>query len=438
MILVLLEHAQVNDSINASNAAKAAKTADTSVSRWIAWRYLFAGQHQYARFISWVSLIGIGLGVAVLILVLSVMNGFDRELTSRILGTVPHVLIEPEQQDPLALANLVEDNSSVTGAFGFFQGQAMVTRRSSVSPVIIYGVDAEGLSHLPMLTNNADVDIAAALLKPRSIVLGAPLARSLGLLPGDWVMVMVTTANQSRVKPQFERFQLNGTFEVGAEVDFGLALVSLDLMREPGLANTGTFGTRLMLNDPYAAPELVASLESRVSFDASDASGAPNKISHWGETYGELFRAIKLEKAMMFVLLVLIVGIAAFNVVAGQAMLVNDKRGDIAILRTMGAGDGTVLRVFLLQGFLTSLCGVALGVLLGCILALNITALVAWLESLSGARVLEGTYFLEVPSQLLLGDVLTVIALALGIGAIAAFFPAYRSLAVNPVTALHE
>ena len=403
--------------------------SEASVSRWIAFRYLFAGQHQYARFISWVSLIGIGLGVAVLILVLSVMNGFDRELTSRILGTVPHVLVEPEQRDSAWLAEVVEEHESVTGAFGFFQSQAMLTRRSSVSPVAIYGVDAAGLAHLPMLTENSDVDLVAALQKPRSIVLGAPLARSLGLLPGDWVMVMVTTATQSRVKPQFERFQLNGTFQVGAELDYALALVSLDLMRKPELAATGTFGTRLMLTDPYAAPELATTLK---------AAAATENISHWGETYGELFRAVKLEKAMMFVLLVLIVGIAAFNVVAGQAMLVNDKRGDIAILRTMGASDGTVLRVFLLQGFLTSLVGVALGVILGITLALNITALVSWVESLTGVRVLEGTYFLEVPSQLLLGDVVSVIALALGIGAIAAFFPAYRSLAVNPVTALHE
>jgi len=401
--------------------------ADASVSRWIAWRYLFAGQHQYARFISWVSLIGIGLGVAVLILVLSVMNGFDRELTSRILGTVPHVLIEPEQKDPQALADLVQKHPGISGAFGFFQSQAMLTRRSSVSPVVVYGVDAVGLAQLPMLTENADVDLAEALQKPRSIVLGAPLARSLGLLPGDWVMVMVTTATQSRVKPQFERFQLNGTFELGAPLDYGLALVNLELMRQPELAATGTFGTRLMLDDPYAAPQLAKLLEQ-----------VTGNVSHWGETYGELFRAVKLEKAMMFVLLVLIVGIAAFNVVAGQAMLVNDKRGDIAILRTMGAADGTVLRVFLLQGFLTSLAGVALGTALGCILALNITALVAWIEGLIGARVLEGTYFLEVPSQLQLADVLSVVALALGIGAIAAFFPAYRSLAVNPVTALHE
>ena len=415
------------------------KIADSggSLSRWIAWRYLFAGQHQYARFISWVSLIGIGLGVAVLILVLSVMNGFDRELTSRILGTVPHVLIQPEQQNQRVLAQLEQEHPEIVGMFGFFQSQAMVTRRSSVSPVAIYGVDATGLRYLPMLTDNADVDLVEALKKPRSIVLGAPLARSLGLLSGDWVMVMVTTAKDSRVKPQFERFQLNGTFEVGAELDYGLALVDLALMREPEFAATGSFGTRLMLSDPYAAPMLAAEMQiSQQGEKAGLLDGA--EISHWGETYGELFRAVKLEKAMMFVLLVLIVGIAAFNVVAGQAMLVNDKRGDIAILRTMGAEDGTVLRVFLLQGFLTSLLGVALGTLLGCLLALNITGLVAWIEGLAGVRVLEGTYFLEVPSQLLVSDVVAVIALALGIGALAAFFPAYRALAVNPVNALHE
>ena len=409
------------------------KTSEGGLSRWIALRYLFAGQHQYARFIGWVSLIGIGLGVAVLILVLSVMNGFDRELTSRILGTVPHVLIEPEIKGSAVLAKLVGSDPSVTGAFSFFQSQAMVTRRSSVSPVAIYGVDEVGLQHLPILTENADVDLVAALKQPRGIVLGAPLARSLGLLPGDWLMVMVTTVSQSRVKPQFERFQLSGTFEVGAELDYGLALVDLELLREPELSATGTFGTRLMLDDPYAAPALAAQLSSEGLFADSGV-----KVRHWGETYGELFRAVKLEKAMMFVLLVLIVGIAAFNVVAGQAMLVNDKRGDIAILRTMGAGDGIVLRVFLLQGFLTSLIGVALGTSLGCLLALNITQLVGWLEGLTGARVLEGTYFLEVPSQLLFTDVIAVVALALGIGAVAAFLPAYRALSVNPVNALHE
>ena len=409
------------------------KPPEGGLSRWIALRYLFAGQHQYARFIGWVSLIGIGLGVAVLILVLSVMNGFDRELTARILGTVPHVLIEPEIEDPETLAKLVQSNPSVTGAFSFFQSQAMVTRRSSVSPVAIYGVDEPGLQQLPMLTENADVDLVAALQQPRGIVLGAPLARSLGLLPGDWLMVMVTTATQSRVKPQFERFQLSGTFEVGAELDYGLALVDLGLLRGPRLSATGTFGTRLMLDDPYAAPDLASLMQSEGPLADSGV-----QVRHWGETYGELFRAVKLEKAMMFVLLVLIVGIAAFNVVAGQAMLVNDKRGDIAILRTMGAGDGIVLRVFLLQGFLTSLIGVALGAGLGCVLALNITELVGWLEGLTGARVLEGTYFLEVPSQLLFADVLAVVALALGIGAVAAFLPAYRALSVNPVNALHE
>lgn len=401
------------------------------LSRWIAFRYLLAGQHQYARFISWVSMVGIALGVAVLILVLSVMTGFDRELTQRILGTVPHVLVETAPDEVMQLEGAYPE---VVDAFPFFQSQAMVTRSSSVSPVAIYGIDEQGLQALPMLVDNASVDLADALRAPRSIVLGAPLARSLGLLLGDSVMVMLTTATASQVKPQFERFVLTGTFEIGAELDFALALVNLAQMRAPRFAKTGSFGTRLVLNDPYVAPELAHSIVQ----DLAKRSSAPPQVSHWGNTYGELFRAVKLEKAMMFVLLVLIVGIASFNVVAGQAMLVNDKRGDIAILRTMGAGDGAVLGIFLLQGFLTSLLGVVLGVVMGVALALNITAIVSGLEDWAGSRVLEGTYFVEVPSQLLWSDVAAVVALALGISAIAAFVPAWKALAVNPVTALHE
>ncbi len=425
-------------------AADDQHTPVPGLSRWIALRYLFAGQHQYARFISWVSLVGIALGVAVLILVLSVMNGFDRELTQRILGTVPHVLVEPSGAEEFVsevsqfVLNLDTKYPEVSSAFPFFQSQGMVTRSSSVSPVAIYGVGERALQALPMLASNASTDLVAALGKPRTIVLGAPLARSLGLLTGDSVMVMLTTAKDSQVRPQFERFVLTGTFEVGAEVDFGLALVSLAQMREPRFANTGSFGTRLVLSDPYSAPGLAQQLQQELDGRFKGSGAGALELSHWGDTYGELFRAVKLEKAMMFILLVLIVGIASFNVVAGQAMLVNDKRGDIAILRTMGAGDGAVLSIFLLQGFLTSLLGVGLGVLLGMGLALNITAIVSAVEDFTGSRVLEGTYFVEVPSQLLFGDVLAVVALALGISAIAAFVPAWKSLAVNPVTALHE
>jgi len=403
-------------------------------SRWIALRYLFAGQHQYARFISWVSLVGIALGVAVLLLVLSVMNGFDRELTQRILGTVPQVLITDAESHEETVVEIAGRYPEVVNAFPFFHSQAMVTRSSSVSPVVIYGVDAAGLRALPMLADNASVDLIDALGEPRTMVLGAPLARSLGLLLGDSVMVMLTTANASQVKPQFERFVLTGTFQIGAELDYGLALVSLDQMQAPRFAKTGSFGTRLVLNDPYAAPGLAALVAADLTAHGLTAAS----VSHWGDTYGELFRAVKTEKAMMFVLLVLIVGIASFNVVAGQAMLVNDKRGDIAILRTMGASDGAVLSIFLLQGFLTSLLGVVLGVLLGIALALNITVIVSTIEEFTGARVLEDTYFTEVPSQLLAGDVVAVVLLALGISVIAAFLPARKALAVNPVTALHE
>jgi lipoprotein-releasing system permease protein len=241
---------------------------------------------------------------------------------------------------------------------------------------------------------------------------------------------MMTRIDNGRVRPQLERFNLTGTFEIGAELDSGLVLVSLADMQTPRFAGTGRFGSRLVLHDPFTAPEVGQRLRAQL--------GGDFRITDWGSTYGELFRAVKLEKSMMFLLLVLIVGIAAFNIVAGQTMQVNDKRGDIAILRTMGAGDGVILRVFLQQGFLTAIFGVSLGVLLGIVLALNITEMVVAVEQMFDSRLLAGTYFLEVPSQLQVVDLLGVVAITLLISAVAAFVPAYKSLAVNPITALHS
>ena len=399
-------------------------------------RYLASGKHQYARFIGWVSLLGITLGVAVLILVLSVMNGFDRELSSRILGTVPHIVVEPIREPGSALPQdlslpEVSDIEGVQGSFAFYESQGMITRNRAVSPIAIYGIDPKAADLLPILKAGIAGNLSNLLARPRSMVLGAPLARQLGLLLGDSVLVMMTRVEGGRVRPRLERFQVTGTFEIGAELDSGLALIALRDASEPRFAGTGRFGTRLVLADAFGAPEVAEQLRAELSDEW--------RVSDWSASYGELFRAVRFEKGMMFLLLVLIVGIASFNIVAGQTMLVNDKRGDIAILRTMGAGDGAVLRVFLLQGMVTALLGVTLGVILGVLLALNITDLVSGLERFFGTRaVLEGTYFNEVPSRLLGSDVLVICGLTLAISAVAAYMPASKALAVNPVIALHD
>lgn len=403
-------------------------------------RYLWSSKHQYARFIGWVSLLGITLGVAVLILVLSVMNGFDRELSSRILGTVPHVVIESvvangsgangrDRQD-----SELPDLSQVVGlrgSFGFYESQGMITRNRSVSPIAIYGVDPRAADILPTLRAGIAGDLTRLLSEPRSMVLGASLARQLGLLLGDSVLVMMTRVEAGRVRPRLERFRVTGTFEIGAELDSALALIALSDARGPRFVGTGRYGTRLVLEDAFAAPEVTQQLRRQL--------GADWRVRDWSASYGELFRAVRFEKGMMFLLLVLIVFIASFNIVAGQTMLVNDKRGDIAILRTMGANDSAVLRVFLVQGMVTAVVGVTLGVVLGVLLALNITDLVTSVEHFFGTRgVLEGTYFNQVPSHLLASDILLICALTLSISALAAYMPASKALAVNPVVALHD
>lgn len=400
-------------------------------------RYLWSGKHQYARFIGWVSLLGITLGVAVLILVLSVMNGFDRELSSRILGTVPHIVLERREgaaATPGAGWEVGPDVSQIVdvkGSFGFFESQGMITRNRAVSQVALYGLEPAAVEFLPTLKAGVAGDLTRLLAQPRSMVLGAPLARQLGLLLGDSVLVMLTRAEAGRVRPRLERFRVTGTFEIGAEVDSALALISLRDASEPRFAGTGRYGTRLVLADSFSAPKIAAQLRTELSADW--------RVRDWSASYGELFRAVRFEKGMMFLLLVFIVGIASFNIVAGQTMLVNDKRGDIAILQTMGAGDGAVLRVFLLQGMVTALLGVVLGVVLGIVLALTITDLVAGVEQFLGTgSVLEGTYFSEVPSHLLASDILAICALTLVISALAAYFPASKALAINPVVALHD
>ena len=400
-------------------------------------RYLWSGKHQYARFIGWVSLLGITLGVAVLILVLSVMNGFDHELSGRILGTVPHIVLERREgstETPSAVGHTAPDVAGVrgvVGSFGFYESQGMITRNRSVSPIALYGLEPEAVDFLPSLKAGVAGDLPQLLAQPRSMVLGAPLARQLGLLLGDSVLVLMTRVDGGRVRPRLERFNVTGTFEIGAELDSALAIISLNDALKPRFARTGRYGTRLVLADAFSAPKTAKRLRAELSDDW--------RVRDWSASYGELFRAVRFEKGMMFLLLVFIVGIASFNIVAGQTMLVNDKRGDIAILRTMGASDGAVLRVFLLQGMVTALIGVALGVLLGIALALTITDLVTSVERFFGTgSVLKGTYFNEVPSRLLTSDIFAICGLTLAISALAAYFPASKALAVNPVVALHD
>ena len=399
-----------------------------ATSLWIGWRYLAVRGRAFVSFITWVSVLGLGLGVAVLVVVISVMNGFDEELHRRILGTVPHVvLVPPTDSDATDLARF----ASVGEAFRFFEAEGMAARGSGVEAVEIYGVDAKGIAAMDVVANKMTTgSIDDLVTTPGGLVMGAPLAMHLGLAVGDPVTLVLSTPANDTVVPRLERFTLVGTFEIGADLDYGLVLVGFDDIRARGLGSTGRVGVRLKLTEPLNIDAAVTALTRLVPTGW--------KVTDWRSNYGELFRAVRLEKGMMFMLLVLIVAIAAFNIVSAQTMLVNEKRADIAILRTMGASEGLVLRLVLVQGILVAVAGIGFGLVLGLLLAHNVTETVSFLESLIGARLLDGTYFDTVPSLVVPSDVALIAAVSFTFCLLSALHPARRAAALNPAEALHE
>lgn len=398
------------------------------VAGTIAWRYLRTRKRRFAAFITWVSVAGLSLGVLVLTVVVSVMNGFDAELKQRILGTVPHIVLpgrhvsDPEMQAVTSLEGVV-------GAYDFFLGAGMVTKNGAVNPVTIYGIDPQSHEALARvgahMTYGALRDLTGSR---REIILGSPLARHLALLPGDTVALIVAEPSSDILRPRMLLFRLVGTFELGAELDYSLAIVDLADLAEQGLEAMGTLGVRLTLTNPLLAEGIALELAERYPTWV---------VTSWDESYGELFRAVRLEKALMFLILLMVVAVAAFNIVSGQMMVVTDKRSDIAILRTIGASAKTILQTFLLQGVVVSSIGIVVGLVCGVISAIWITEVLGLLKSWFGFSLLEGTYFVEVPSLIMVSDLWLIGALAWVLCLLSAWFPAHRAAQLNPIEGLH-
>lgn len=395
---------------------------------WIALRYVRTRRREFAAFVTRVSVIGLTLGVLVLTVVVSVMNGFDAELRSRILGTVPHLLIEGARIDDADLAPLLQ-RPGVVSAFNVFVGSGMVSSGGAVNPVSVYGIDATARGAMPTIENSLQgADLGTLLDQPRGILLGAPLAGHLGLLPGDTLALVISEPGPGGVTPRLLRYQLSGVFEVGAELDYSLAIVATQSLPAGALERLGRSGVRVTVDDPLAAPAAAARFA---------ASLPQHAVSSWADDYGELFQAVRLEKFLMFLILLMVVAVAAFNIVSGQSMAVIDKRADIAILRTMGASDGTVLRIFLLQGLLVSGVGIAVGLALGVVVARHIDVVVGAAERWTGFRLLEGTYFIEVPSVVQVSDLVWIAVISGSLCLLSAWVPARRAAALNPLAGLH-
>jgi lipoprotein-releasing system permease protein len=399
-----------------------------AVAWTLAVRYLKTRRKQFAAFITWVSLLGLALGVLVLTVVVSVMNGFDRELKTRILGTVPHVLIEGVTAADHRLED-VRALESVEEAYEFFLGAGMLTRSGAVNPVGIYGIDPGDASALAAISTSMVEGALAELAGPgRGIIMGAPLASRLGLFVGDTIALVITEPTAAGLQPRLQPHRLTGTFELGAELDYSLVVVDRADLAVADLATVGRAGVRLVLADPLLAESVARELASLHPTLA---------ISSWADSYGELFQAVRLEKLMMFLILLMVVAVATFNIVSGQMMVVADKRSDIAILRTMGAEAGTIRLTFLFQGVLISGIGILAGLLLGVLVAYRISDIVAWMKAWFGFGLLDGTYFVEVPVLVLGSDLWAIACLSGVLCLFSAWLPARRAALMNPIDGLH-
>ncbi len=394
-------------------------------------------RNHFISFISMTSMAGIALGVAALIVVLSVMNGFQKELRSRILGVASHVQLaafEGGLSDWKRIADLAGKNSEVTGAAPYINAQGLLSFDQTVQGALIRGVQPDLENRVADIGNSMKKGSLDAL-KPGGfgIVLGSELARNLGVRMDEKVTVIapqgqVTAAG---VMPRIKQFRVVGIFEVGMyEYDSGLALLHLaDAQRLYRMEDKVT-GVRLKLADLFAAP--------RVSLQLGQTMPADVFVTDWTRSHANFFRAVQIEKRVMFIILTLIVAVAAFNIVSTLVMAVTDKQPDIAILRTLGASPASIMKIFIVQGALIGVIGTIVGVVGGVALALNIDVVVPFIEQTFGVQFLakDVYYISDLPSDLVWSDVVVIAAVSFGLSLLATLYPSYRASRINPAAAL--
>lgn len=407
-----------------------------SIPLLIGLRYTRAKRrNHFISFISLTSMLGMTLGVAVLILVLSVMNGFDRELRQRILGMVPHLAIKNYQDfsDWPAVAERLAERPEVVGVAPFINTQGMLIHQGNNRGTLVSGILPDWEGQVSIIGNHLN-GISLDDLKPGSygIILGDLLARFLRVQPGDQVTLLLPEASitPAGVFPRLKRFTVLGTFSVGAELDGNLAYAHLQDMQTLMRMGDGIEGLRLQLDDLFQAPRVTRELVNQLGF--------PYRGQDWTQTQGNLFQAIQMEKRMIGLLLLIIVAVAAFNIVSTLVMVVTDKQADIAILRTLGASPATIMKIFMVQGLTIGVLGTVAGVVLGILLALNVSDLVLWIEGLFGIQFLDANvYFISyLPSELRFEDVRFITVAALLLSLLSTLYPAWRASRVQPADAL--
>jgi len=408
---------------------------------YIGLRYTRAKRrNHFISFISLISMLGIALGVTALITVLSVMNGFEKELRHRMLGMAPHVMVFSSNEKGLLewnnLAEYIKKNhSEVTGLAPYIQGQAMLSNYDNIQGVLFQGIEPEWEKQISEVQNKLKFghlrDISAGSF---NILIGKELAFALGVSVGDKITVVVPQANVTPVGvlPRMKRMTVAGIFEVGMhEFDSGLVLMHIaDAAKLLRMPKNHVHGLNIKITEMFAAP--------RVSRDMVQTLPVGLYIQDWTYRHANFFRAIKMEKIVMFIILSLIVGVAAFNIISTLVMVVTDKEADIAILRTLGATPNTIMGIFMVQGTVIGVVGSILGLMGGVSLALNLETLIPALESAFGIQFLDSSvyYISDVPSDLHWSDVTRIGVLSLLLSFFATIYPAWRAARTQPAEAL--
>ena len=408
---------------------------------FISWRYQRGKQkNPLVALISKFSAIGIALGVAVLIVGLSAMNGFERELNSRILAVVPHTEITVNPHDNEAtlnhwqnLAERLKTNKKITALSPFVSFTALVENGNKLKVVQVKGVDKQAEDQVSSLGKFVEGDGWQKFAEEGGLVLGSGIAKELDVKAGDWVSLLISQPNgeDQMAQPNRERVQVTAILRLDGQLDHSYALLALPQAQElMGYREDQITGVELKINDPFKVQEM----------DYSMLSDYPQLlyIQNWVAKFGYMYRDIQLIRTVMYIAMVLVIGVACFNIVSTLIMAVKDKQGDIAIMRTLGANNGFIKQIFIWYGLLAGMKGCLIGIVLGVVLALNLTPIIQGIETLLGKKLLsDGIYFVDfLPSELHWFDVVLVLVAALVLSLLASLYPASRAAKLQPAQVL--
>ena len=408
---------------------------------FISWRYQRGKQkNPLVALISKFSAIGIALGVAVLIVGLSAMNGFERELNSRILAVVPHAEITVNPHDNEAtlnhwrnLAERLKTNKKITALSPFVSFTALVENGNKLKVVQVKGVDKQAEDQVSSLGKFVEGDGWQKFAEEGGLVLGSGIAKELDVKAGDWVSLLISQPNgeDQMAQPNRERVQVTAILRLDGQLDHSYALLALPQAQElMGYREDQITGVELKVDDPFKVQEM----------DYSMLNDYPQLlyIQNWVAKFGYMYRDIQLIRTVMYIAMVLVIGVACFNIVSTLIMAVKDKQGDIAIMRTLGANNGFIKQIFIWYGLLAGMKGCLIGIVLGVVLALNLTPIIQGIETLLGKKLLsDGIYFVDfLPSELHWFDVVLVLVAALVLSLLASLYPASRAAKLQPAQVL--